>query len=178
MKRILENNVHPITGDIDTDKAVRAIMTHRNTPSQESGVSPAEVLYGHKLRDHLPNKFQKTRREWHTIQRTPKAKAPNAQRSGRVLKPLKVGDAVRIQNQFGNRPKKWCNTGKVIEVKPHRQYAVVVDGGKRITLRNRKFLRKTLDGDRVHRNLIVPSTAPEVLTQQSDSTSRPEVQGR
>ena len=55
---------------------------------------------------------------------------------------LKCGDSVQIQNQYGNHPKKWTNTGVVAEALPNRQYHVVVDGSRRITLRNRKFLRK------------------------------------
>ena len=160
MKRTLQENVSSISGDIDTYKAVRAIITHRNTPSQESGVSPAELLFGYKLRDHLPNKFQKTRKDWHSIHRARenkiREKRTTERASGKVLRPLKVGDAVRIQNQIGNHPKKWSSTGKVVEVRPHRQYKVMKDGSRRVTLRNRKFLRKTNDGDRVSRHPELP----------------------
>ena len=58
------------------------------------------------------------------------------------LEPLSVGDPVQIQNQSGNRPNKWYNTGIVSECLPNRQYSVVVDGSRRVTLRNRRFLRK------------------------------------
>ena len=58
------------------------------------------------------------------------------------LQPLKVGDRVFIQNQTGNHPLRWDRTGLVIEVKQFDQYAVKVDGWGRVTLRNRKFLRK------------------------------------
>ncbi|KAK3769237.1 hypothetical protein RRG08_005184 [Elysia crispata] len=53
-----------------------------------------------------------------------------------------VGDYVRIQNQIGSYPLKWDKTGRVIEVRQFDQYAVKVDGSGRVTLRNRKFLRK------------------------------------
>ena len=62
--------------------------------------------------------------------------------SERILEPLKTGDSVQIQNQSGNKPKQWHNTGVVTEVLPNRQYYVIVDGSRRITVRNRKFLRK------------------------------------
>ena len=55
---------------------------------------------------------------------------------------LSVGDHVRIQNQVGNHPRKWDKTGIVIEVCQYHQYVVRVDGSGRITIRNRKFLRK------------------------------------
>ena len=49
---------------------------------------------------------------------------------------------MRIQNQSGNDPNKWDKTGVVVEVKQHDQYVIRVDGSGRVTLRNRKFLRK------------------------------------
>ena len=58
------------------------------------------------------------------------------------LQPFKVGDRVSMQNQTGNHPLRWDRTGLVIEVKQFDQYAVKVDGSGRVTLRNRKFLRK------------------------------------
>jgi len=60
----------------------------------------------------------------------------------RILPPLCVGDHVRIQNQMGPHPNKWDKTGLVVEVKQYNQYLIRVDGSKRVTLRNRKFLRK------------------------------------
>ena len=58
------------------------------------------------------------------------------------LSPLRVGDFVRVQNQFGPNPLKWDRTGVIVEVKQHDQYVVKVDGSNRCTLRNRKFLRR------------------------------------
>ena len=58
------------------------------------------------------------------------------------LPPLQVGDKVFIQNQSGNHPLKWDKRGTVVEVKGFDQYEVMVDGSRRITLRNRKYLRK------------------------------------
>lgn len=55
---------------------------------------------------------------------------------------LKVGDHVRIQNQTGTHPRKWDRTGIVIEVRQYDQYVVRVDGSGRVTLRNRRFLRR------------------------------------
>ena len=62
----------------------------------------------------------------------------------RRLPPLRTGDCVRIQNQTGPHPNKWDKTGKVIEVRQYDQYLVKIDGSNRVTLRNRKFLRKYL----------------------------------
>ena len=43
---------------------------------------------------------------------------------------------------MGNHPNKWDKTGVVIEVRHYHQYVIRIDGSGRITLRNRKFLRK------------------------------------
>ena len=66
---------------------------------------------------------------------------PNQSTHERELQPLSIGQEVQIQNQSGNKPKKWLNTGVIVEVLPYRQYTVRVDGSRRITLRNRKFLK-------------------------------------
>ena len=66
-KRILEGNINPVTGALDTDAAARALMTHRNTPSQDTGISPAVLLFGRNLRDHPPRIDRKVRPEWDTI---------------------------------------------------------------------------------------------------------------
>ena len=68
----------------------------------------------------------------------------------RRLLAMAVGDYVRIQNQTGQHPNKWDHTGTVVEVKHHDQYQVKVDGSGRVTLRNRRFLRK-----------FTPITSPE-----------------
>ena len=49
---------------------------------------------------------------------------------------------VQIQNQKGTDPKRWNKSGKVIERLVYDQYLVKVDGGGRLTRRNRRFLRK------------------------------------
>jgi hypothetical protein len=143
-KRILFGNICPVTGRLDTYKATKALMTHRNTPTQDTGISPAEILFGRPIRDHLP--YGQTQREWQRIadsREVALAKRHVVNNTAVTdLEPLNVGDAVQIQNQTGNQPKKWHNTGIISEVLPHRQYRVVVDGSRRITLRNRRFLRK------------------------------------
>ena len=58
------------------------------------------------------------------------------------LPPLVAGDRCFIQNQNGNAPKKWDRTGTVVEVLPHSQLVVKVDGSGRLTKRNRRFVRK------------------------------------
>ena len=72
------------------------------------------------------------------------------------LPPLAVGHCVCIQNQTGPHPNKWDRTGVIIEVRQFDQYVVRVDGSGRITLCNRKFLRRYVPVQ-CH-NLEAPST--------------------
>ena len=60
----------------------------------------------------------------------------------RSLAPLSLGDKVFLQNQRGSHPKKWDKSGTVVELGNYDQYWVNVDGSGRLTLRNRRFLRK------------------------------------
>ena len=55
---------------------------------------------------------------------------------------LEVGDCVRIQNQTGHYPRRWEQTESFVEVRQYDQYVIQADGSGRVTLRNRKFLRK------------------------------------
>jgi hypothetical protein len=59
------------------------------------------------------------------------------------LPPLEFGDHVMLQNQLGNKPKCWDKRGVVVQADPKtRQYKVMAFGSRRLTLRNRRFLRK------------------------------------
>ena len=148
-KRILEGNIDPISGALDTDAAARAIMTHRNTPCQDTGIARSVLLFGHPIRDHLPRHDRELRKEWTAIDDArevalAKRAAKEVPTTGKPLEPLDIGDSVQIQNQSGNHPTKWHNTGIISECLPNRQYRVIVDGSRRLTLRNRKFLRKII----------------------------------
>ena len=64
-------------------------------------------------------------------------------RQTKELPPLQEGDYVLIQNQLGNHPKRWDKRGIVVQANPAtRQYKVMTFGSRRLTLRNRRFLRK------------------------------------
>ena len=65
------------------------------------------------------------------------------EQSSRELPPLREGDTVLIQNQNGPKPKKWDKEGTVIQTGENDQYLVRVHGTGRVTLRNRRFLRKS-----------------------------------
>ena len=109
------------------------------------------MLYGRSIKDHLPLAPQMMRPEWSDIadkreQGMAKRHVRSAERyneHAKHLTPLQVGDIVAVQNQHGKSPLRWFRTGTVVEVNPAtRQYNVKVDGSGRVTLRNRRFLKK------------------------------------
>ena len=53
MKRLLEKNIGP-DGNLNSDAIVRALLQVRNTPDRECKLSPAEILFGRRLRDATP----------------------------------------------------------------------------------------------------------------------------
>ena len=152
MKRMLTTNISP-SGSLDTDAAAKALLLHRNTPPPDMGVSPAELLFGRHITDHMPKPIR-FKQEWseladmremaHARRKEDSTRGDNR----RELKPLSCGDTVCVQNQHGNHPLRWNATGTVVDCLPHRQYKVLVDGSRRITLRNRRFLRQTGDSTR------------------------------
>ena len=59
------------------------------------------------------------------------------------LKPLDLLTHVRVQNQTGNAPRRWDRTGVVVGRRlALDKYWVKMDGSRRVTERNRKFLRQ------------------------------------
>ena len=87
----------------------------------------------------------------------------------RELTPLKVGDSVQVQNQTGNHPSKWNNTGVISDVLPNRQYHVIMDGSRRVSLRNRRFLKKFMPVSRKNVDhtfdSVLPPAIPDGYTQ-------------
>ena len=149
-KRMLRENLSA-SGNLDTDRFLRALLTYRNTPDRDTGKSPAQVVFGHPIKDFFPvhpQNFQ-PRPEWLlTAQQREVALARRHTRQGailaehtKVLKPLQMLDIVLVQNQAGRRGKKWDRSGVVVEILDHDQYRIKVDGSGRTTLRNRRFLR-------------------------------------
>ena len=185
MKRLISDNTGP-GGTLNTDKVLRAMLQYRNTPDPETGLSPAQVIFGHQIRDFtpvLPGKYQ-PRQEWReTMEKREEALRKRHTRAHERLSehtvrlpPLKVGDTVFIQNQSGNYPRRWDKSGVCVEVRQHDQYVIKVDGSGRLTLRNRKFLRKFSpysQGTRSPPVTRLPNVQYPTTDQTSDSVSAP-----
>ena len=150
-KRIICNNIGS-NGCLNTDQFHKALLQYHNTPDPQTKVSPAMCVYGRVIKDFIPTipgKY-KPHPSWQITlsAREDALKIRHMKKSEdwitgtKKLPPLKVGDTVWVQNQIGTNPKKWDKTGIIVEVRQFDQYVVKIDGSQRMTLRNRKFLRK------------------------------------
>ena len=172
-KRLIEDNVGT-DGQLDTERFLRALLIKRNTPDPSTKLSPAEIVFGRKLRDTMPRLdktvnvfFNKNIRPTWTDAWEKKELAMRVRYQGcqkrlaehsKALPKLEVGDSVSIQNQTGKRPTKWDRSGTVVEIRDFDKYIVKVDGSGRLTLRNRRYLRKLFEDP----NLNGPSVQKRV----------------
>ena len=150
-KRLLMDKVN-YNGDLDNEKMVRALLIQRNTPDPGCKLSPAEVLFGHPLRDTLPlihkdvdtfhnNQFANHLREaWRLKEQLLKTQyiksLENLADHSHPLPPLTIGYNIFIQNQTGQFPIHWDRSGTAVNVKGHDQYVVKVAGTGTLTLHN------------------------------------------
>ena len=101
---------------------MRALLQQRNTPDRDCKLSPAEVIFGHKLRDTIPQldkskmvfENPQVHDQWHSdwsakeedlrsrLVRT----CEKLEKGSKELEPLREGDTVFIQNQDGSKPLK------------------------------------------------------------------------
>ena len=169
-KRILEDNTGP-NGSLNNDNVVRALLQLRNTPDKDCGLSAAEVLFGRRLKDTMPCLDKSMhifaspqihpiwKENWDAKEKAIRSRfvktCERLEEHSKELPPLREGDTVFIQNQniAHGKPNKWDREGTVIQTGDNDQYLIRVHGTGRITLRNRRFLRK-----------FSPRTDPENLT--------------
>ena len=123
-----------------------------NTPDPNTKLSPAWCIFGRPIKDFipiLPGRY-KPHPTWNDTLAAREEALRNRHMKAverwsentRRLPPLTVGNHVRIQNQISPHSTKWEKTGIIIEVRQFDQHVVRVDGSGRVTIRNRKYLRK------------------------------------
>jgi hypothetical protein len=64
-KRMIRDSVKP-NGELDLIRLVKGLLTLRNTPDQDTGMSLAQMLLGRDLRDFLPGTKTKAHLTRHT----------------------------------------------------------------------------------------------------------------
>ena len=146
-KRLLRDNLGP-NGTLDTDEVSRALLQYLNTPLRGLQESPAQIIYGRPVRDTMPQgpghegwHYLNTHRELGQAQLKAQLKERYDAHT-KNLPPLRNGDVVVVQIMEGPKPLRWDRTARVVECLGNRQYSIVMDGSKRILLRNRRFLRQ------------------------------------
>ena len=138
---------------MNTDKYMMASLTYRNSVIYpETGRTIAQTLLGRPLRGsllaargffHVKKELIMDREERELLAAKLNHKMKAAfDKGSRVLPELQVGDRVRIQNQTTLRRIRWDKTGKITGILRDRQYTILVDGSRQITVRNRCHLRK------------------------------------
>ena len=172
-KRLLRQNTGQ-DGSITNGKFHRALLAHRNTPDPDTEASPAQVLFGRPIRDLipiLPGKFQPqlgwrlAREERERALRVRYCKGKEAwSEHTKSLPVLVVGEKVLVQNQAGTPKiaKRWDRSGVILEVRKFDQYLIKIDGSGRISLRNRRFLRR-----------VTPYQSRKPAPSSTDSSSVP-----
>ena len=109
VKRMIVGNTDT-NGNLDTDAFQKAMLVYRNTPQPDTRISPATCIFGHPTRSPvpiLPGKYRPHPTWQDTLQKREEALrhrhlkiAERLAIGTRPLPPLKVGDHVRIQNQY------------------------------------------------------------------------------
>jgi hypothetical protein len=149
-KRVIRDSIKP-NDELDPIPLVKGLLTLRNTPDQDTGMSPAQMLLGRDLRDFLPGTKPKAHMtshkdmrdtwkegaDWRELALAPRGtKLHDTLKQGtKELPPLKIGDHVMLRNQLGNKLKRWDRRGMVVQAGPKtRQYKVMAFGSRRLTL--------------------------------------------
>ena len=179
-KRLLRENT-AIDGSLNSYAASQALLQYRNTPIQQLGLSPAQILFHRNLKDGLPVDPQRLRphKKWIDAARTREDAFRN--RNSKMIKrynqgtrshmPISIGTAVLIQDTKARG--KWNRSGTVVD-HINRKYFIRMHGSGRIVTRNRRFIKGSTASDDSETfvyedninfddapNVAIPATSPE-----------------
>ena len=107
-KRLIRDNVGH-NGSLHTNNFAQALLAHRNTPDQNLKISPAEIVFGHKLRDIIPQPSYAPQESWKKLAAAREdsffgrhyARCEKLEQTKRKLTELYVVDHVYVQDQAG-----------------------------------------------------------------------------
>lgn len=129
----------------DHEDPFMALLAWRNTPSEQLGPSPAQILFGRRTRTNLPStaELMASPHDATAHDALVAAKARQASyydRGARERPPLSAGDTVRTRWNDGDEWRK----ATVTEVLPHRSYKVQFEDGtvRRRTSKHVRFSRE------------------------------------
>ncbi|XP_045114017.1 uncharacterized protein LOC123506168 [Portunus trituberculatus] len=156
------------SGNIDCEAFDRGLLELRNTPNQ-TGRSPAQVLYGRPLRSCVPAHASAFQKQWQARDESCDRRAAARLRDAtsrydahaRPLPPLQRGDVVRIQDPTTQR---WDKVGTIMGVGRSRDYLLKMPSG-RVWWRNRRFLRPAppLNASSTMEDATAPLAAPDTV---------------
>ena len=151
LKRMLRDVVSE-SGNLDNDAVTEALLNYANTRCRVLKKSPAEIALGRCLKNFYPRQPSTLlHRPGNLLSGPEKDKLQGKIRKEagdrwsehtRPLKPLQLGDFVMLQNLKGSHPLKSDYSGEIVGRHTIHSYAVRVQPGGQVTIRNRATLRK------------------------------------
>ena len=151
------------SGVFDAISAAAGLLMFRNTPRSPTDLSPAQIVFGHPIRDSLPlnrSNFVPTQRHQAEQRLADVHKfrnGPSRSPTKKGLSLLYPGQRIRIQDPISKR---WDKVGCIINFGVNnREYLVKVDDGNTYR-RNRHFL-KPQDAETLP-HLRQPAQAPDI----------------
>lgn len=148
------------SGDLSSEEFLAGLLEFRNTP-HATGLSPAQIVFGHQLRSMVPAHRSFYFNQWKDVmdarERQAEADANTKFRydlRSRPLPSLPVGSPVRVQDP---KTKLWSHSGVIVAVGQYRSYRIKFASGS-VLWRNRRFIR-----------LMVPAATESGSSEESTS---------
>lgn len=120
------------SGDLSSEEFLAGLLEFRNTP-HATGLSPAQIVFGHQLRSMVPAHRSFYFNQWKDVmdarERQAEADANTKFRydlRSRPLPSLPVGSPVRVQDP---KTKLWSHSGVIVAVGQYRSYRIKFASG-------------------------------------------------
>ena len=141
-----------------------ALLAWRNTPSEQLGFSPAQILFGRRTRTHLPmaQKLLSSTNDCtaqNALQNAKQRQAENYNRTAKEKRPFSIGDTVRTR---WDRSQPWTKA-EVTKVLPHRSYQLRYEDGT-VRRRTSKHVRWSPEPPIIIRDEVDANPARQAAT--------------